>query len=151
MYGRYRIVVKQFYSRRDVYLIVRCSQMISVTAHTERIANCLTEALTGGRRSDPGTAAAVEVVSGGVSGPCDVAPPAPVGRVESWSSLVHGPAGRSTGVFDGRRQYGAPVLYTRVVGLAQPVFMSLLVLSDRLLPPAAVTSRDVGSVTATSH
>ena len=88
---------------------------------------CLTEALTEGRRSDPDPMTAVET-SGSVSRPCDVPPLAPVGRVESRSAFVHGPAGRMTGVDNGWRRNRASILYTRVIRLLQPVFMSLCII-----------------------
>ena len=91
-----------------------------------------TEALTEGRRANPDAATAVQI-SGGVSGARHVTPFASVRRVQSRSSVVHGPAGRLASVDNCRRRNRPPVLYTRVVRLIQPVYVSLLVSSARLL------------------
>jgi len=90
-------------------------------------ASSLTEALTEGRRSDPDATTAIKI-SGSVSWPRDVTPLAPVGRIEPRSSFVHGPAGCMTGVDNGWRRHRASVLYTRVIGLVQPIFVSLFLL-----------------------
>jgi len=129
--------VIRFFNSKLFLPIEACavSALFQCTPFTRRLVRLrvrrLTEALTERRRADPGATPAVEVSghdSAGARRPRDVTPPTPVRRVEARSSAVHGPAGRLTGIDNARRPHRAPVLYTRVVRLAQPVLVGLLVL-----------------------